>query len=451
MTNSRDLTQGDVGKILVRLTGPMIIGIIAAISVSLIDAFFVGKLGTSHLAALSFSFPVTMTVTSLSIGLGAGVASVVSRSMGANDKDAAKRLTTDSLTLGLILVAIIVVLGLLTIKPLFSALGAAGETLELTIRYMQIWYFSMPFLIIPMVANAVIRAAGDAFWPSLIMVISSLVNIIFTPILIFGVGPIPPLDIEGAALGTLLSHVFSLIFAMWIVTKREHLLELSLPKLSVLVASWKKIINVAVPAALGNAINPLGITIVTAIVASYGESFVAAFGVATRIESFAVIPMLALSAVIGPVAGQNWGGGKLDRITSALKLSFTACVIWALLMAILFALFAPAIVALFSDSADIQVQAARYLYVIPLSVWGYGWVIVSSGAYNAIGKPVTGLGFYLIRTAVFYVPLSLLASLFANSFEVFLAIAASNLLAGLAVGGYALRWLAQAQPPAITR
>lgn len=424
-----------------RLTGPMIIGIIASISVSLVDAYFVGKLGTSYLAALSFSFPVTMVVVSLSIGLGAGVASVVSRSMGANDKRAAKRLTTDSLALALVLVISITLVGLFTVEPLFIALGATGDTLGLIMRYMKIWYFSMPFLIIPMVANAVIRAAGDAFWPSLIMVASSLVNIVFTPLLIFGYGPIPAFDIEGAALGTLVAHVFTLVLAMWIVTRREHLLDLTWPGLPILVASWKKVITVAIPAALGNAINPIGIAIVTAIIATYGESLVAAFGIATRVESFAVIPMLALSAVIGPVSGQNWGAGKIERVIRALKFCYAACFAWAAFIALLLGVFGPEIANLFSDDADVQQQASTYLYIIPISVWGYGWVIVASGAYNAIGKPVIGLGFYLVRTAALYVPLSFIASLFAGSFEVFLAIAATNLIAGLVVGSYSLAWL----------
>jgi putative MATE family efflux protein len=423
------------------LAGPMVVGIIATISVSLVDTYFVGKLGTSPLAALSFTFPVTMAVTSLAIGLGAGAASVVSRAVGSDNHDDATRLTTDSLVLASLLVIGISLLGFLTVDILFELLGAQGETRSMIVRYMQIWYLSLPFLVVPMVANSVIRAIGDAFWPSLIMLVSAAINVLATPILIFGFGPIPALDIEGAAWGTTVARVFTFAVAIWLVVYRERLVTWVLPAFSTLLSSWFRIAKVAIPAALGNAVNPIGIAIVTAIIATFGESTVAAFGVATRVESFAVIPMLALSAVIGPVVGQNWGAQKVDRVRLALKQSFAACFVWALVLALTFWLSAEFIVSIFTPNSEVSALAAKYLYIVPLSVWGYGWTIVAAGAYNAIGKSITGLGFYLSRTALFYVPLSFIASMLAGSHATFIAIAVANTLAGIVVGFLALHGL----------
>ena len=109
----------------------MVLGIIAVISVSLIDTFYVGHMGTQELTALSFTFPVTLTVSSLAIGLGAGASSVVSRAIGADERNNAKRLATDSLVLALILVIAVATVGFFAIDPLFTLLGATGETLEL--------------------------------------------------------------------------------------------------------------------------------------------------------------------------------------------------------------------------------------------------------------------------------------------------------------------------------
>jgi Na+-driven multidrug efflux pump len=320
-------------------------------------------------------------------------------------------------------------------------LGAKQETLSMIVRYMQIWYISLPFLIVPMVANSVIRAIGDAFWPSVIMLVSAVINVLTTPILIFGFGPIPALDIEGAAWGTTVARVFTFAFAIWLVVYRERLVTLVLPAVNALLKSWYRVAVVAVPAAFGNAVNPIGIALVTAIIASFGESTVAAFGVATRVESFAVIPMLALSAVIGPVVGQNWGAQQVDRVRTALKQSFAACFVWALVLAMTFWLSAEVITSVFTSDAEVSAMAAKYLYIVPLSVWGYGWTIVAAGAYNAIGKSITGLGFYLTRTAMFYVPLSFIASMLADSQATFVAIAISNTLAGIVVGFLALHGL----------
>lgn len=413
------------------LAGPMIVGIVASISVSLADAYFIGKLGTIELAAISFCFPVIMAIMSLAIGLGAGTGSIVSRAVGANRMNKAKRLATDSVVLASILVVLISVLGYLTIEPLFILLGASHDALPLIVRFMRIWYFSMPFLVIPMVANAVIRAVGDAFWPSLMMVCSSIINIILTPILIFGWGPIPAYHIEGAAWGTLIAYVFSLLFASWLLIVRERMIEWSLPVLAEILESWKQMFQVAIPAAVGNAVNPVGIAIVTAMIANFGEATVAGFGVATRIESFAVIPMLALSAVIGPVVGQNWGAQKIERVLLALKQCFKASLIWSVFIALVFWLSAPQLAALFSSESAVQEQAISYLYVVPISVFGYGWSIVAAGAFNAIGKSVTGLASYLIRVALLYVPLSTLAALYTDSQGVFIAISIANGVAGL--------------------
>ena len=146
--SSRDLTQGSLWKAIAVLTLPMVVGIIATMSVSIVDTYFVGKLGTQELAALSFTFPITITIASLAIGLGAGAAAVVSQSIGAKNPKEAKRLSTDSLILATLIVIVVSLLGLATIKPLFSLLGAEGEVLSMIERYMWIWYISMPFFAI---------------------------------------------------------------------------------------------------------------------------------------------------------------------------------------------------------------------------------------------------------------------------------------------------------------
>jgi putative MATE family efflux protein len=382
-----------------------------------------------------------MAVTSIAIGLGAGASSVVSRAVGAENLDDAKRLTTDAFVLAMIIVTSIAASGFVFVRPLFALLGADDEVLDLIVRYMQIWFLALPFLVIPMVANAVLRAVGDAFWPSMVMIGSAFVNMALTPLLIFGWGPIPAYNIEGAAYGTLIAQVFTTLFAVWLVVAREHMLVWKLPPIEELVSSWKRVLSVGVPASLGNAVNPIGVTIVTAILATYGDSTVAAFGVASRIESLAAIPMLALSSAIGPVAGQSWGRGNVQRVIDALKHSYIGCFIWSLLLAMILWVFAEPIVQAFSNEAVVIKEASLYLMVVPLTLWGYGCVIVAAGGYNSLGKSVSGLGFYLIRTALLYVPLSFAASILAGSTAVYFAIALTNVLAGLMCVFVSLRWL----------
>ncbi len=432
--DSRDLTQGPVWLKLYNLSMPMVFGIVAVMSISIVDTYFVGKLGTKPLAALSFTFPVTMTISSIAIGISAGAASIVSRAMGAKDMLKVCRASTDSLILSSLIVLIICAIGYFTINPLFSILGAKGETLDMVGRYMRIWYLSMPFLVIPMVVNGLIRSTGDSLWPSLIMIGSAVINIGLTPMFIFGYGIFPALDIEGAAIATAIAYFITFIFSLYILIVREKMVLFEIPSFNDTVKSWKEVLKIALPAGFGNAVNPFCVGIVTGFVATYGDATVAAFGAATRIEALFSIVMFALSAAIGPVAGQNWGAGKKDRAIKAQKISFIADLIWSTLIAIIFFFTAKYIAPLFSDDKQVQEIIILYLMIVPITLWGYGITIAAAGCYNAIDKPILGLIFYLIRSAIFYVPLSWAAIQFFDEPQaVFIAIALANVASGIII------------------
>ena len=426
----------------------MIGGIVAVLSVALVDTYYVSKLGTAELAALSFTFPVTLALASLSIGLGAGAASVVSRAVGSGNARGAQRLSTDSLLLALLIVAVVSSIGYVSVKPLFALLGASGEVLDLISQYMRIWYLSMPFLVMPMVANALMRATGDALWPSAIMIGTSVVNVVVTPVFVFGWLSIPAYGIEGAAIGTLIAYAVTLLLSLYVVVIREKLVTLQRPTLKEIQESWRHVLKVAIPAAAGSMVNPVGVAFVTALLATFGDITVAAFGVATRIESFACIPMLALSAAIGPIAGQNWGAGYKHRVISALKQCYLFCLLWSALVALLLWVFAESISGVLASSDAVAQEAGLYLSIVPFSLAGYGIIITTSAAYNSLGKALTGLGYYLLRTAVLYVPLAWLASLWFGATQVFIAIATANILAGLIAACFALRWLYRSEHPA---
>jgi putative MATE family efflux protein len=442
--SSRDLTVGSLWTAIAALTLPMIIGIMATMSVSIVDTYFVGKLGTNELAALSFTFPITITIASLAIGLGAGAAAVVSQAIGAKNEKEAKRLSTDSLIVATLIVVIMSIIGLLTIKPLFMLLGAQGEVLSMIERYMWIWYISMPFLVIPMVANAIIRAVGDAVWPSIIMIGAAVINIIATPILVFGWGPIPAFNIEGAAYGTLVARVFTFLLALYVAYYREKMIVLLVPALSEFIQSCKKVLKVGIPAGVGSAVNPFGVTIVTSVIATFGAETVAAFGVATRIETFACIPMFALSASIAPIVGQNWGANKKNRVLQAVKYCYLMCCVWSAFILTLLYFVAEPISRVLSSDAGIAKESSSYLGIATIGLWGYGIVIVSAAAFNALGRPLSSLGYYLFRTALLYVPLGVIAGIYFDIKAVYYAIAAANVISGLVIGWYTLCWLKKA-------
>jgi putative MATE family efflux protein len=435
----RDLTRGSVAGHLAKLGLPMVLGIVGVLSVSLADAYFLGRLGTGELAAISYTFPVVLTLSSVGIGLSAGAASVASRAIGAGRTEDAKRRATDALILAFLLVLLLAGLGLLLVRPLFSLLGAEGETLASVVRYMRVWFFGLPFLVVPMVANGLIRANGDAVAPSAIMVAGALVNIGLDPVLIFGLGPFPRLEVEGAAWATLASRAVTFAAALGVLALREKLLTLARPPLSKLTESWREVLKVGGPAALSTSINPLAITVVTGFLSSYGDEAVAAFGVATRIESLASVPMLALSSAIGPVAGQNWGGGQRGRARTAMRDAYLFSAFWAAVIIAGFVLFGEEIAGLFTDDEAVARTVRLYLVIVGATLAGYGVVVNASAAFNATGRALRGLWYTALRSAALYVPAAGLAAVIGPVWAVFAAIAGVNVASGAFVAWSSLR------------
>ena len=428
------LLEGNVGQQLIKLTIPMIWGVLAITAFNIVDTYFVGQLGTKPLAAMSFTFPVVMTLGSLAMGLGVGTSSVIARAIGEGDRDRVQRLTTDSLTLSLIIVVIFVFLGLITIDPLFTALGAGTDVLPLIRSYMQIWYFGMIFLVIPMVGNNAIRASGNTFTPSIIMIVAAGVNIILDPLLIMGWGGFPRLEIEGAAIATVVSRATTLVASLLVLHYREKMLCFNLPKFQIILASWQKILQIGLPAAATNMITPISIGLITSAIAFYGAEAVAAFGIASRIESFSLIVVIALSASIGPFVGQNWGAKKYSRVHRALNLSYLFCLGWGIMVAVILAPSASWLASLFNSDPQVIQIATRYLWLVPISYAAAGIILMASSTFNALGKPIPSMIMTVSRMVVLYIPLAYLGSKLFGLNGIFAAACLANLAVG--IGAY---------------
>ncbi|HOE46853.1 MAG TPA: MATE family efflux transporter [Methanothrix soehngenii] len=290
------MIEGPIPKTLIMLTIPMIFGTISMIIFNLTDTFFVGQLGTGQLAAMSFTFPVVLFVNNLAHAVAIGASAVISHSIGEGNRNKVKRLTTDSIVLSLLLVGFIVPIGLLTINPLFHFLGASLEIITYIREYMVIWYLGLVFIVVPMVGTNAIRAAGDTKTPAFIMMFAAGANIILDPILIFGIGPVPRLEIAGAAMATVIARALTLIMSLYFLYYNERMLSFDIPSLNSILVSWIQILYIGLPNAGAMIITPLAAGFITRIVATYGSDAVAGFGIATRMDSFALIVIMALAS-----------------------------------------------------------------------------------------------------------------------------------------------------------
>jgi len=409
----------------------MILGISSSLMAGLAETFYLGQLGSTELAALGFTFPVTSSLMSLTLGVSIGMSSVLAREVGAGRADQVKRITTDGLTFAAILMMVVATAGFLTITPVFESLGADKSTLPLITEYMQLWYLSVLFMAIPSIGANALRATGDAKTSGIIMIMGSFLQILISPIFIFGWFGMPPMGMAGAAAGNLFSRVIMFVVTLYILVFREKLIAFHRVAVASILDSWRKILQVSIPATATNLIGPISSAIIVSMLASYSQETVAGFGIASRIEGLFVIPLFALSASIGPFVGQNWGAAEFNRANDAMLISFKSSFVWGLVVAAILWIAHEPIIRLFNDQQGVVDAASIYLLIVPISYGTWGVLMMASAIFNALGKPFRSTTMSILRMFAIYIPLALLGNKFLGLPGIFIATCLSNLLAGL--------------------
>lgn len=431
------LLEGSVAGHLQRLALPMVWGILATMSFNVVDTYFVAQLGNAPLAAMSFTFPVVMVINSFAIGLGAGTSSAVARAYGAGDLARVRRLVTDASLLALLVALCISAVGLATIGPLFRLLGAPQDMLPLIADYMVPWYLGAIFAVVPMVALSALRAIGNSALTGRIMVAVAVFNLILDPLLIFGLLGFPRLELQGAALSTVIARGISFFAALYFLVRKEHLMAAPEWRLSRLLNSWGAVLKVGLPAVATNVIIPMAGGVVVALVAVHGAEAVAGLGVALRLEPLALIVFYALSSVVGPFIGQNAGAGRVDRMQQTVSVLARFCIALGLTLAVVLYFAGPALVRLFSDADEVLAVAVAYLTLVPFSYAGYGFVMSANAAFNGLGHPLPATLISFLRVLGIYLPLAWLGNQLWGITGLFAATAAANLL----LGAFAWWWL----------
>ena len=431
MANEATLTTGDVGPTLFRMTVPMVGGMFAMVAFHFADTYFVARLGTRELAAISFTFPVVMFVGSIALGLGMGTSAVISRTIGQGDHADVRRLATHSLTLAVLVVLVVATVGVLTIDPMFTLMGATPDILGLIRQYMTIWYVGVAFVVVPMVGNNAIRATGDTVLPGLIMIAGAAVNVILDPLLIFGLAGFPRLEMAGAAWATVISRATTLIVALGVLHFGKHLLDPSLLPLRTIWGCWKRILHIGVPATATNLLMPVSMGVVTWMAAGFGKEAVAALGAGGRVQGLSLLVIGALSSALVPFVGQNWGAGHRDRARRAYTVSSLFSLGWGLLSLAVFIAVSRPVAGLFSNDPLVVDHIVRFLWIVPIGYGMQGVGRLVSVTLNAINRPMHAAALTVVRLVVLLVPLAYLGSQWFGLKGLFAGVAVANVLAGI--------------------
>ncbi len=429
-----EIVSAPVSGVLYKLTMPMVIGIIAVFFFNLVDMFFIGLLGTTSLAAVSFTMPIAMLVMNLAIGLGIASSALIARAIGANEQKRAQHYVVASLLLTTIIASIMLVLGLSFNDKLFLLLGAEPTLLPVIWQFMQFWWPGAWMMMFMIVINSSMRAVGNTKLPSMMMLGSAVLNAILDPILIFGVGPIEGMGIAGAALASTICWAIVVVVMVYSLAKIDllHWAQLTLKEL---ISIWQRLTVIGIPAIVTNVLVPIASGILLAMIAPMGEQAVAAFGVGARIEPFAIVVILALTSTIPVFVGQNFAAGQHERIWQALSISVKFILIWQLAVWLLLWLVSPLIAMIFSQDPVVIEKVGHYLMLMPIGYAGMGIVLCANAALNALQHTGVSMLLNLVRLSAFYVPLAWIGGQYYGFEGLLLGASIGNLVAGLIVWG----------------
>lgn len=437
-SSKRNLTEGSVRRHLVRLTIPMIWGILAIISFQLVDAYYISLLGTGHLAAISYTFPVTYGIFSLFIGMGVATSSVISRLIGSKEIETVKRVTSHAIVLVLLVSFLAAAIGIPLLRPLFSAMGADETEIAMIRSFMLPYFLGTFFVSMPVVGNAALRASGDAVVPAIIMTVAAVANMIVDPILIFGMFGFPRLELFGAAISTVIANFFAMLAGFYVMYKRDLFDFEHLRNWHGFGDSCKRLLIIGLPVGITGMLPSFVNSTITSLLSKTGPAAVAAFGAATRIEAFTMIVMMALSIGMAPVVGQNWGAKNVDRVKTAVREVLIFSALWSLVMAVFLAGFSSQIANMFSTEPSLHHHLVMFLLIVPLS-YPLGNLVHSWGStFNAIGKPQISSSLLFLKLIVIMIPAAMVGDHFAGALGVFVAIAIVNVVTG--VGFHIWAW-----------
>ena len=430
MASTGKLTSGSIRYHLFHQTWPNVFGVAALMSIGIIDAYFVGQEGADQLAAISFIFPIITALSSLGVGVIVGINSVVSRALGRGEHDLAETRGLQGFVIAAIAGLGIAALLYLFQGALFRAMNAGEDLAPLIRAYMTPYALGFPFVMAMMSLNGMLRGQGAALRSSAILLVNAAANWVLDPMLIAGWGPLPGYGIAGAAYASVIAFGLAGITAFILLQTSD--LKLRLSRFS--PEGWgegvRALVRVGGPAAISNSINPIGLAVLTGFLATYGKDAVAGYGAAGRLQSFAVVPLLALSGSIGAIVGQNWGAEQEGRARKALLYAVGFAVAYGTVIAAILVIFARTFAGLFSDSAPVVDAAAHYLVI---AAWGYGLygaLIVSNGALNAIDKASSALMVSVGRVLLVMVPAAWALGAAFGQGGVFGAELAANLIGG---------------------
>ena len=430
--SERDFTKGSLNRAVGILAVPMVLEMAGESVFAICDAFFVARLGSHALAAVGLTESMLELIYAVAVGLSMATTAMVARRTGEKDRRGAARAGIQAIVVGIVTAVTFGFAGAVFAPELLGLMGAAPETVELGTTYTRVMYAGMVTVLLLFLNNAIYRGVGDAATAMRALWIANAINLVLDPCLIFGLGPFPELGLMGAAVATTIGRGTGVLYQFWQFRKSKRL---QMTRKDVAI-DWTVIVRLLRLSAGGVGqmlIATASYVALIRILATFGSTVLAGYVIAIRIVIFIILPSWGLSNAAATLVGQNLGAKKPERAEAAVWLTGMWNMAFMAVVTVVFLLFAPEIIRIFTSDPEVISVGIRSLRTISYGYVFYAWGMVMMQAFNGAGDTATPTWINFFCFWLFQIPLAytLAKPLGVGPAGVFFSIAVSYSLSAL--------------------
>lgn len=421
-----------IGSLLIKQAVPASIGILVMSLNILVDTIFVGNwIGSIAIAAINVVLPVSFFIAALGMAIGIGGSSIISRALGANNKERALKTFGNQITVTLLLTTAMVVFGLVFINEIIPAFGGKGDIFEPAKIYYRIVLYGVPLLALCMMGNNVIRAEGKPKFAMVAMIIPSVGNLFLDYVFI----NLMDMGMAGAAWATTLSYALCFVYVLYFFLSEKSELKISFSHFGLDFSILKEMSALGFVTLARQAVVSVTYLLMNNILFNMGgEASVAAYGIIGRMLMFALFPVLGVTQGFLPIAGFNYGAHKFQRVRESINKAILYAGGLGLLIFILIMIFPEQIVSVFTTDAAILSETPHYMRWVFAATPIIAIQLIGSAYFQAIGKAVPALLLTLTRQGFFFIPLIFILPHYLGELGVWISFPAADVLSTIVTG-----------------
>ena len=430
-TRPEQILGGEILPTLLKLSVPAIIAFTFHTTFNFVDRLFVSRLGPVELGALGMAFTVQSILIAIGSGTGIGASSLIARFIGAGKKDKANNAAEHTLLIILGLSVFFTILGPFLTRPLFVLLGASEQMLPYILSYINIILYGSFFQFFAMIGNGILRGEGNTVTPMQVMILGTLVNIVLDPLLIFGIGPLPALGVQGAAIATVIGRAVSCILLAVSLFGKKNMVVLNMKVFRYEGSIVRGIFAVGGPTIVGQLSNSLGLSLLFILLRPYGDMAKSAFTLGFTYQQVAILPIIGIAQGTLTMTGQNFGAQKFQRVKSVVQKSLLFCMGIMSVFALVMILGRGSLVRVFSDVAEVIRIGRTMLLIFAVGFPFLAARFILSSFFQGLGKGFTAFVINFSYIILFAMPLALLLSRLLGIEGIWSALVLGNLLSSV--------------------